>query len=76
MRYPWLIPMGGGAARSQVLMYQLCKGVAFVHGRGVLHRDLKPHNLLMDRKTMALKIAVRRPRPQPRHHRPSQEVHP
>ncbi|KAL6646155.1 hypothetical protein ACP70R_017763 [Stipagrostis hirtigluma subsp. patula] len=41
----------------KVLMYQLCKGVAFVHGRGVLHRDLKPHNLLMDRKTMALKIA-------------------
>ncbi|URE34581.1 hypothetical protein MUK42_07525 [Musa troglodytarum] len=24
---------------------------------GVLHRDLKPHNLLMDRKTMMLKIA-------------------
>jgi cyclin-dependent kinase len=49
MRYPCLC--------SQILMYQLCKGVAFVHGRGVLHRDLKPHNLLMDRKTMALKIA-------------------
>jgi len=44
--------MGGDAARSQVLMYQLCKGVAFVHGRGVLHRDLKPHNLLMERTTM------------------------
>uniref|UniRef100_A0A453RK35 [RNA-polymerase]-subunit kinase n=1 Tax=Aegilops tauschii subsp. strangulata TaxID=200361 RepID=A0A453RK35_AEGTS len=41
----------------KILMYQLCKGVAFCHGRGVLHRDLKPHNLLMDRKTMALKIA-------------------
>ena len=41
----------------QILMYQLCKGVGFVHGRGVLHGDLKPHNLLMDRKTMALKIA-------------------
>lgn len=35
--------------RLQILMYQLCKGVGFVHSSGVLHRDLKPHNLLMDR---------------------------
>ncbi|KAF3486720.1 hypothetical protein F2Q69_00054813 [Brassica cretica] len=39
------------------LMYQLCKGMAFCHGHGVLHRDLKPHNLLMDRQKMTLKIA-------------------
>ncbi|CAD6264702.1 unnamed protein product [Miscanthus lutarioriparius] len=45
------------AATVKILMYQLCKGVAFVHGRGVLHRDLKPRNLLMDCKTMSLKIA-------------------
>ncbi|KAJ3677671.1 hypothetical protein LUZ60_003395 [Juncus effusus] len=41
----------------KILMFQLCKGMAFVHGRGVLHRDLKPHNLLMDRSSLMLKIA-------------------
>ncbi|KAK9076058.1 hypothetical protein SSX86_004391 [Deinandra increscens subsp. villosa] len=39
------------------LMYQLCKGVAFCHSHGVLHRDLKPDNLLMDQNASILKIA-------------------
>lgn len=38
-------------------MYQLCKGVVLCLGHGVLHRDLKPHNLLLGRKTVMLKIA-------------------
>ncbi|KAF5206110.1 hypothetical protein FRX31_004303, partial [Thalictrum thalictroides] len=29
---------GGLLSSSQSLMYQLCKGVAFGHGHGVLHR--------------------------------------
>ncbi|KAH7302380.1 hypothetical protein KP509_23G069800 [Ceratopteris richardii] len=39
------------------LMYQLCKGIAYCHGHGVMHRDLKPQNLLLDNKNRLLKIA-------------------
>lgn len=30
------------------IMYQLCKGLAHCHKHGVMHRDLKPQNLLVD----------------------------
>lgn len=37
-------------------MYQLLSGLAFCHSRRVLHRDLKPQNLLID-KEGSLKLA-------------------
>lgn len=37
-------------------LYQLLRGMDYCHGRGVMHRDLKPQNLLVDRKGV-LKIA-------------------
>ena len=37
-------------------MWQLLRGMAFCHARGIMHRDLKPQNLLLDRKG-TLKIA-------------------
>eukprot|EP01018_Ginkgo_biloba_P034223 Gb_07906 [translate_table: standard] len=38
-------------------MYQLFKGIAHCHSRGVLHRDIKPNNILVDTEKGLLKIA-------------------
>lgn len=43
-------------ATTQLLTYQLLKGVAFCHSKNVLHRDLKPQNLLIT-KGGELKLA-------------------
>jgi len=39
------------------MLYQLVKGLAHCHKHGVMHRDLKPQNLLVDDQSMTLKIA-------------------
>eukprot|EP00882_Tetradesmus_deserticola_P018897 GHRQ01020306.1.p1 GENE.GHRQ01020306.1~~GHRQ01020306.1.p1 ORF type:complete len:167 (+),score=42.42 GHRQ01020306.1:645-1145(+) len=41
----------------QSMLYQLIKGLAHCHKHGVMHRDLKPQNLLVDDQTMTLKVA-------------------
>jgi len=44
-------------ATTKSFLYQLLKGVAFCHDHKVLHRDLKPQNLLINRKKGELKLA-------------------
>lgn len=41
----------------QMFLHQILRGIAYCHSHRVLHRDLKPQNLLIDRRTNALKLA-------------------
>lgn len=34
----------------QIFMFQLLRGLAYCHGRKILHRDLKPQNLLINER--------------------------
>ncbi|KAL6773745.1 CDKA1 [Auxenochlorella protothecoides x Auxenochlorella symbiontica] len=38
-------------------VYQMLQGIAFCHVHRILHRDLKPQNLLIEEKTNTLKLA-------------------
>ncbi|KAI3977356.1 hypothetical protein MKX01_000269 [Papaver californicum] len=38
-------------------LFQILRGVSYCHSHRVLHRDLKPQNLLIDRRTNSLKLA-------------------
>ncbi|KAJ8552126.1 hypothetical protein K7X08_028569 [Anisodus acutangulus] len=41
----------------KTFLYQMLRGIAYCHSHRVLHRDLKPQNLLIDPRTKVLKLA-------------------
>mmetsp|Transcript_8937 Transcript_8937/g.17486 ORF Transcript_8937/g.17486 Transcript_8937/m.17486 type:complete len:411 (-) Transcript_8937:284-1516(-) len=40
----------------QYYMYQLLLALDFCHSRGVMHRDVKPHNVMIDHRTKKLRL--------------------
>ncbi|MEQ1569939.1 MAG: serine/threonine-protein kinase, partial [Myxococcota bacterium] len=49
----WVIRHGAMPPRMAVgVAFQICKGLNAAHALGVIHRDVKPHNILVNRKGM------------------------
>ncbi|KAL3097486.1 hypothetical protein niasHS_003934 [Heterodera schachtii] len=50
-------PSGMDVPMLKSFLYQICQAMCFCHQRRVLHRDLKPQNLLVDPEGQVIKLA-------------------
>jgi len=38
----------------KVLLYQMFRGLLYIHSKGICHRDIKPHNMLVKNNRICL----------------------
>lgn len=51
---------GLGEAQSRFITYQLCDALAYIHGQGAAHRDLKPEVRVPSRVSNAMPVLTSR----------------
>jgi cyclin-dependent kinase-like len=44
--------IGLGELRTREIMYQVVRGIDFMHSNNIIHRDLKPENVLINSKLL------------------------
>jgi tRNA A-37 threonylcarbamoyl transferase component Bud32 len=40
------------------IIYQICEGIEYLHSNGIIHHDIKPQNIVMDKKNLHFNVKI------------------